>query len=75
MYCSELVWKAFKYGADIELVTPQRVGDLALSWPPVQELIKARLHGKPLDLQEFIVTPGRLHDSDKLKTIVGWSLP
>ena len=72
IYCSELVWKAFDRGAGIQLVAPQHIGDLDLFWPPVKALIKARLHGKAPDLEELIVTPGHLHDSELLETIVGW---
>ena len=72
LYCSELVWKAFDRGAGIQLVAPQHIRDLDLFWPPVQRLIKERLHGKSPDLEERIVTPGHLHDSELLETIVGW---
>ena len=72
VYCSELVWKAFDRGANVQIVTPQHIGDLDLFWPPVKALIKARLPGKSPDLEEPIVTPGHLHDSELLETIVGW---
>jgi len=72
IYCSELVWKAFKTGAGIELVTPQRFKDLNLSSPAVKSLIKSRLGNKEVDLNEQIVTPGHLHDSDLLENIYGF---
>jgi hypothetical protein len=72
IYCSELVWKAFKDGAGIELVVPERFKDLNLSSPVVKNLIKSRLGNKSLDLNEQIVTPGHLHDSDLLENIYGF---
>lgn len=72
IYCSELVWKAFSRGAGIDLVQPQRVGDLNLSLAPVQSLIKRRMGGKKLNLEEKIVTPGALHESDKLEPVIGF---
>lgn len=72
IYCSELVWKAYSHGAGIDLVKPQRVGDLNLSLAPVQSLIKRRMGGKKLNLDEKIVTPGALHESDKLETVTGF---
>ncbi len=72
IYCSELVWKAYSRGAGIELSEPQRVGDLNLSLPPVQELIKKRMGGKKLNLEEKIVTPGALYESDLLEPVMGF---
>ena len=72
IYCSELVWKAYSRGAGIDLVQPQRVGDLNLSLAPVQSLIKRRMGGKKLNLEEKIVTPGALHESDKLEPVIGF---
>lgn len=70
IYCSELVWKAYK-SVGIELVEPQRLGDLNLSYEPVQMLIKKRTHGKEVNLDELVVSPGHLHSSKKLKTVMG----
>ena len=72
IYCSELVWKAFSRGAGVDLVQPQRIGDLNLSLAPVQSLIKRRMGGKKLNLEEKIVTPGALHESDKLEPVIGF---
>ena len=72
IYCSELVWKAYSRGAGIDLVQPQRVGDLNLSLPPVQSLIKRRMGGKKLNLNEKIVTPGYLHASDQIESVYGY---
>jgi uncharacterized protein YycO len=72
IYCSELVWKAYQRGAGIELVSPERLGDMNLSLPPVRALIQRRTGGKGLNLEEKVVTPGHLHDSEMLETVVGF---
>jgi len=71
IYCSELVWKAYR-AAGIELVKPERVGDLNLSLPPVQALIKRRVGDRKINLDEKIVTPGSLYESDKLEMVLGF---
>lgn len=72
IYCSELVWKAFSRGAGIELTKPQRLGELNLSLPPVQSLIKKRTGGRDLNLDEKIVTPAGLYGSKKLEMVMGF---
>ncbi len=72
IYCSELVWKAYHRGAGIKLVDEQLIGDLNLSLPPVQKLIKRRTGGKGVNLNEKIVTPGSLYESDKLERVMGF---
>lgn len=72
IYCSELVWKAFARGAGIRLTETQRLGELDLSLPPVQALIKKRTGERALNLDEQIVTPGALHRSDLLTRVMGF---
>ena len=72
IYCSELGWKAFVKGAGIELTEPQRLGELNLSLPPVQALIKKRMGGRAPNLDERIVTPASLHTSGKLEMVMGF---
>lgn len=72
IYCSELVWKSYVSGTGVELVAPQRLGDLNLSLPPVQSLIKRRMGSQELNLDEVIVTPAALHESDKLEMVMGF---
>jgi hypothetical protein len=74
IYCSELIWKAYARGVGLELVTPQRVGDLSLGNPVVQALIEKRTHGKGANLEEVIVTPGALADSPLLERFAGLPL-
>lgn len=74
IYCSELVWKAYTRGVGLELVTPQRVGELSLGNPLVQALVEKRTHGKGPNLEEPIVTPGALADSPLLERFAGFPL-
>ena len=65
MYCSELVWKIYKRGAGIEIGKPQRARELNLGNPVVQRLIKKR-YGKEVPLDETIISPQAMYDSDLL---------
>ncbi len=69
MYCSELVWKIYKRGAEITLSTPERYSDFDLSNPRVKKLIKARFGEKPLPLEEKVVSPVAIFESDLLITV------
>lgn len=69
IYCSELVWKIYKIGAGIEIGAPQKAGDLNLGNPVVQKLIKRRF-GKEVPLDEIIISPQKMFDSDKLVTVI-----
>jgi uncharacterized protein YycO len=76
IYCSELVWKAYKSSLGIELAELETVGDLDLSPQPVQELIRRRTaNGATLNLEEPIITPGHLIASDKLTVIIPMADP
>lgn len=68
MYCSELVWKIYTQGADIELCTPEQFSDFNLSAPGVKKLIKER-YGDSFDASERIVSPQALYKSELLKEV------
>jgi cell wall-associated NlpC family hydrolase len=76
IYCSELVWKAY-HDAGIDLGAPQRFGDLQLDGPLVKRLIKARYEAshKKLNLEEPIVTPLGLLETDRLVTLYDSAAP
>ncbi len=67
MYCSELVWKLYKRGARIRLGELTTFGELDLSAPATQNLIRARTDS--LDLSEWVVTPEAMFNSDKLVSV------
>ncbi|XGC82298.1 YiiX/YebB-like N1pC/P60 family cysteine hydrolase [Bdellovibrio bacteriovorus] len=71
IYCSELVYKAYKKATGIEVGQVQKFRDLRLDGPYVKELIRLRLEntGRELDLNEPIITPVAQIKDAKLKLI------
>jgi uncharacterized protein YycO len=67
IYCSELVWKIYHY-AGIRLCDIKQFSDYNLGRPIVKEAIKSRYQGK-FDINESVVAPIDLYNSNKLKTI------
>lgn len=66
IYCSELVYKAYKDGAGIQLCPLRKLKDL--DYRGHEEFIKKLMNGKlPLDLE--IVTPVDIYQSEKLDVI------
>ena len=68
IYCSELVYRIYQRGLDIKLGSVETFGDMDLSSPVVQKLIKIR-RGKNLDLEEPIITPVSIFNDSKLYTV------
>ncbi|HEX9984157.1 MAG TPA: YiiX family permuted papain-like enzyme [Thermoanaerobaculia bacterium] len=69
IYCSELVWKIYKEGAGVEIGGLQRLREFDLSHPAVQQKMKER-YGKQLPLDEPVISPAAMFDSDKLVEVV-----
>lgn len=69
IYCSELVWKIYKNGANIELSKLKELKDFNLTDKRVQKILKER-YGNNIPLEEKVVAPSDLVDSDLLKTII-----
>lgn len=66
IYCSELVWKVYEpFGV---LSKPQKMKDLELTGPHVQNLILKRYkhNGIELNLEELIVSPVSIFNSNKI---------
>jgi hypothetical protein len=68
IYCSELVWKIYKNGANIELCKTKELKDFNLDNPLVQRIMYQR-YGTQIPLHEKVVAPSQLHDSELLETI------
>ena len=68
IYCSELVWKIYKNGANIELCKLKKLKDFNLSNENVKKVLKQR-YGNNIPLNENVVSPSQIHDSKLLKTI------
>ncbi|WP_163395171.1 YiiX family permuted papain-like enzyme [Flavobacterium limi] len=69
VYCSELIWKIYKNGANIELSKLQHLKDFNLTDQRVQKILKER-YGDNIPLDEEAVSPSNLVDSDLLVTVI-----
>lgn len=69
IYCSELVWKIYKNGANIELSKLKELKDFNLTDKRVQKILKER-YGNDIPLEEKVVAPSDLVDSNLLKTVI-----
>jgi len=68
IYCSELVWKIYKNGANIEICQTKELKDFNLDHPIVQSIMKQR-YGANVPYHEKVVAPSQLHDSELLETV------
>ncbi len=68
IYCSELVWKAFKRGANVELCATKRLDDMNLKDSEVQRDM-VRRYGNNIPFSEQVVSPGMLFNSELLETV------
>ncbi|SHG23181.1 YiiX family permuted papain-like enzyme [Flavobacterium defluvii] len=69
IYCSELVWKIYKNAAGIELSKLRELKDFNLEDSRVQKILKER-YGNDIPLDEKVVAPSDLADSDLLITVI-----
>ena len=69
IYCSELVWKAYRSGTGLEIGKLQHLRDFHLSDPTVVQKLKER-YGDKLPLDEQVISPISIFDSPLLSTIV-----
>jgi cell wall-associated NlpC family hydrolase len=68
LYCSEFVWKVYKSVLGIELTQLRPLSDYDLDQPEVAEKLKTRF-GDHVPLDELVVAPSDLYNTDKLETI------
>jgi uncharacterized protein YycO len=68
IYCSELVWKIYKRGADIEVGKLQKLREFDLSSEAVRTIMKERYDNK-IPLDEIVVSPASIFDSNLLVTV------
>ncbi|KAF2081782.1 YiiX family permuted papain-like enzyme [Flavobacterium sharifuzzamanii] len=69
IYCSELIWKIYKNAAGIELSKLRELKDFNLQDPKVQKILKER-YGTDIPLEEKVVAPSDIAESNILKTVV-----
>jgi hypothetical protein len=68
IYCSELVWKIYKGAFDIEIGDLQELREFDLTSKVVKAKMKER-YGDKIPLEEKVISPSTMFDSDKLVTI------
>lgn len=69
IYCSELVWKIYKEALDIEIGELQELSEFDLTSDIVKNKMKER-YGDKIPLDEKVIFPATMFDSDKLVTIL-----
>lgn len=69
IYCTELVWKIYKNALNIEVGKLQRLRDFDLSHPYVKKLMQKR-YGSKIPLDELVISPEEMFQSDNLVTIM-----
>lgn len=68
IYCSELVWKLYKQGANIEVGKLQKLKEFDLTSKEVKAILKER-YGDNVPLDEIVISPQSIFDSELLETI------
>jgi hypothetical protein len=68
IYCSELVWKAYKTGLGIEIGELARFGDHDFRDPLVQAKLRERF-GDEIPSDELVISPAAMFASSRLETI------
>ncbi|RPI64642.1 MAG: YiiX family permuted papain-like enzyme [Lysobacterales bacterium] len=68
IYCSELVWKVFDEGAQIQLGSRQTIADFDLTHPAVQAKLKERF-GDRIPRDEVVVSPVAIFEAPQLETV------
>jgi hypothetical protein len=68
VYCSELVWKIFNEAAGLEIGKLQMLKEFDLTNPVVANEVKER-YGNSIPLDERVISPGRMFESELLFTV------
>lgn len=68
IYCSELIWKVYYYGAGIRLAYKQDLAAFDLSNPLVKQKLYER-YGKNIPYKEDVISPAALFESNLLYTV------
>jgi uncharacterized protein YycO len=69
IYCSELVWKAYDRGMNIQIGNMQQMKEFNLSDPIVAQKLKER-YGTRIPLNETVISPEAIYSSDRLETVI-----
>ena len=68
IYCSELVWKIYKYATDLEVGTLQKLKEFDLTHPIVKAKLQER-YGNNIPYEERVISPAGLFESTLLETV------
>ncbi|WP_375238613.1 YiiX family permuted papain-like enzyme [Aurantibacter sp.] len=68
IYCSELVWKIYKEGGNIEIGKLEELSDFDLNHKVVKQKMKER-YGDNIPMGEKVISPAQMFNSNKLKTV------
>jgi cell wall-associated NlpC family hydrolase len=69
IYCSELVWKAYKRALGVKVGVPQKLREFNLSSNVVRQKLRER-YGSHIPLNETVISPGAIFDSKLLVTVM-----
>jgi permuted papain-like amidase YaeF/Yiix C92 family enzyme len=69
IYCSELVWKIYKEGADIEIGHLQKLRNFDLSSAIVRQKLRER-YGRHIPLDEPVISPAAMFNSARLTEVL-----
>lgn len=69
IYCSELVWKIYKEGANIEIGQLERLSDFDLDDELVQNKMRER-YGNDIPIEEQVISPAEMFKSERLEIIM-----
>ncbi|MGF6906369.1 YiiX family permuted papain-like enzyme [Fusobacterium sp. PH5-44] len=65
IYCSELIWKIYKRGANVEIGKLEKLKDFDLSHKIVKEKLEER-YGDRIPVNETVISPKSIFESDLL---------
>jgi len=68
LYCSELVYRAYKNATGEQLGKPVRLGDM--NWKPHEATIR-KYEGGPPPLDVMIIAPKHLAEAEQLEKVFG----
>lgn len=69
IYCSELVWKLYKFGTGKKVGRVQKLQDFDLSNPAVKQKLAER-YGNNIPYDEKVISPAAIFESELLETVI-----
>ncbi len=69
IYCSELVWKIYYQATGLKLGSLEKLSSFNINEPEVREIITQR-YGDKVPLDEVVISPKSIFNSDLLETVI-----